>query len=193
MHLEKKSFSKINKKAVAFYFLLIITITIVVILVLYYDRIRLINTNNEDMSSLSHGPRKESSSEEPRRNTTKYVIFECSNTKPCGGLADRFKGIMNAYAWAKFTNRKLLINITRPCYFHKLMIPNEVDWYHDLDELIENGNLPENYTRIQLENMDNTRFREQLVKMDIRNFKRDFDIISILTNREWFSSFVRNG
>lgn len=128
-----------------------------------------------------------------KENQSKYVIFECSNKDLCGGLVDRFKGIMNSYAWAKFTNRKLLINITKPCYFHKLMVPNEIDWHHNLEELIENGKFPNNYTRIELKKVENVGFKEELSKIDIKNFKRDADIISIWANREWFSAYVRNG
>ena len=56
----------------------------------------------------------------------KWLIYECKNH--CGGWADRLKGIMSVYALSLLTQRHFLIDITTPCNFSQLFVPNLVDW-----------------------------------------------------------------
>lgn len=122
----------------------------------------------------------------------KYVIYECDNRQLCGGLVDRFKAIINAFAWSQFTQRALIVNISKPCYFEYLMMPNEIDWNLNLKKLVEIGRLPANYTFHDVRHLDDFGFKNELAKMDVLNYQKDKDVISLYTNIEWISAYSRN-
>lgn len=122
----------------------------------------------------------------------KYVLYECSRRGLCGGMVDRFKGIMNAYAWSLFTKRKLIVNITKPCNFINLMVPNLVKWNIDFAQLLKNGDLKANYTMHKIDKLDRFSYKSDLTNIDIINYKKSSDVISIFTNLEWISAFARN-
>lgn len=126
-------------------------------------------------------------------NKSKFVSFEC-HMDFCGGLADRFKGIMNAYAWSIFTNRNFIINISQPCNIENLIIPNEVDWLVNLKALGKNKFLNNYYNKklFELKKTNNFKFRDDLINIDITNYQSESDIIKIYTNLEWFSSYSKN-
>lgn len=127
------------------------------------------------------------------RTNKKYVVYECHNNAMCGGLVDRFKGVINAYAWSLFTGRQLIVNILKPCFFENLMIPNDVNWNLKLNQLVNNGELSRNYTRYKLKKIDNHRFKTQLSRIDIKNFENNTDVISLYSNLEWISGYAKNG
>lgn len=122
----------------------------------------------------------------------KYILYECSGNGLCGGLADRFKGIINAYAWSLFTKRQLIVNISKPCNFINLMVPNRVKWDTDLKHLVKYRHLKVGYTMHIINRMDKPGYRNDLAKMDIVSYKNTRDVIKILTNREWISAYARN-
>ena len=119
-------------------------------------------------------------------------MYECSGNGLCGGLVDRFKGIINAYAWALFTKRQLIVKITKPCNFINLMVPNRVKWDTDLKQLVKYGDLKSVYTMHKINRMDKPGYRNDLAKMDIVSYKNTRDVIKIFTNREWISAYARN-
>lgn len=122
----------------------------------------------------------------------KYILYECSGDGLCGGLVDRFKGIINAYAWALFTNRNLIVKMTKPCDFINLMVPNQINWNLDLDHLVIYEELKENYTIHKINGLDNSEYRDNLANMDIINYQNKSDVISVFTNLEWISAYARN-
>lgn len=122
----------------------------------------------------------------------RYVIYECDGRTLCGGLVDRFKGVMNAYAWALFTGRHLIVNISQPCYFSSLMVPNEVNWNLNLNELVRKGNLPRDFKLHEIRQLDNFGFKNELANMDVLNYQQEADVISLFTNLEWISAYARN-
>lgn len=122
----------------------------------------------------------------------KYILYECSGKDLCGGLADRFKGIINAYAWSLFTKRDLIVKITKPCQFTNLMLPSKVNWNIDLIKKIKYGNLKANYNIHNISKIDNTWYKNYLSNMDILNYQKESDVISLFSNLEWISSFSRN-
>lgn len=126
------------------------------------------------------------------RKPTKYVLYECNSRELCGGLADRFKAVINAYVWSLITNRRLIVNISKPCNFVNLMIPNNVDWNLDLKQLVKSNKLRENFTLHQIRALDNFRFKDQLANIDILRFKNTTDVISLFANIEWISAYSRN-
>lgn len=66
----------------------------------------------------------------------RFIMFRCDQQKDendCGGLGDRFKGILAAYLWSILDNRTLLIRINRPCNFVNLLEPNEVNWDRNVE------------------------------------------------------------
>ena len=66
----------------------------------------------------------------------KYLVYECQSS--CGGWADRLKGIISVFALSLLTNRQFIINITNPCNFSQLFVPNEVNW--DPSPIVLQGN-----------------------------------------------------
>jgi hypothetical protein len=122
----------------------------------------------------------------------KYVLYECSRQGLCGGLVDRFKGIINAYAWALFTNRQLIIKMTKPCDFVNLMVPNQINWDIDLDQIVKYGDLKANYTIHKINQLDSFSYKSDLTNMDIINYQNESDVISVFTNLEWISAYARN-
>lgn len=126
------------------------------------------------------------------KSNEKYILYKCDGQKLCGGLGDRFKAVINAYVWSLFTNRTLILNISEPCYFIKLMSPNEVKWNLSIDELIDHGKLERNFSKIELHNIDNLTFKNELEKIDILNYKKEISIISLFTNLEWISAYAKN-
>lgn len=120
----------------------------------------------------------------------KYIIYECHGN--CGGLADRFKGILNAFVWSLFTNRSFIINISQPCFFTNLMIPNKIDWNHSLLELVKNKKLKVNYKIYNIHKINDLKFKNKMENIDILRFKQNADIISVNTNLEWISAYSKN-
>ena len=47
------------------------------------------------------------------QNHGKYLIYHCEHV--CGGLWDRFRGIVNSFILALITNRTFVIHHTMPC------------------------------------------------------------------------------
>lgn len=125
--------------------------------------------------------------------TNKYIIYECRNFRLCGGMADRLKMVTNAYYWSIFTNRTLIVNISKPCNFVNLMVPNEIKWNLNLTELVEKGDLPRNYIRVDINRLNSHQFKRELAKMDIMNFHKEAHVIGLFSNLEWFSGYVQNG
>lgn len=121
---------------------------------------------------------------------SKFVSFEC-HMDSCGGLADRFKGIMNAYAWSIFTNRNFIINISQPCNIENLIIPNKVNWHVNFNDLriLKSYNKK---TQFEIRKINDFKFRDNLINLNILNYQLESDIIKIYTNLEWFSSYSKN-
>lgn len=127
-----------------------------------------------------------------KNKSEKYVLYECGAQDLCGGLADRFKAIMNAYAWSLFTNRTLIVNIKKPCYFERLISPKSVKWNLNLRKLVKAGNLPQNYSLKIIDQIDNFSFKDLLAKLDIPKHLENTHVIRLFTNIEWISAFNKN-
>ena len=126
------------------------------------------------------------------KKTKKYILYECSTQVLCGGLVDRYKGIINAYAWSLFTKRQLIVSISKPCDFINLMVPNLVKWNIDLDQLVKNDDLKTNYTIHKIDKLDSFNYKSDLANIDIMNYEKTKDIIIIFTNLELISSYAQN-
>lgn len=166
-----------------------------VIVVLHLSRQELKTPAMEGIKRIASylGPKEEPSILAEVRNTSKYIMYQCQGRGLCGGLADRFKMVINAYAWSLFTNRKLIIDISKPCNFINLMVPNEVDWNLNITQLVENGDLPKKYKHFIIGKMDNGGFKNDLSKIDLFSYKEEADILTLHSNLEWISGYVRNG
>ena len=62
------------------------------------------------------------------KNSTKFIIYACSDNRICGGLCDRFKGIMLCFLIALITKRQLKISMNTGDNLEKYLIPNKIDW-----------------------------------------------------------------
>lgn len=127
-----------------------------------------------------------------KNKNERFVIYECHAQDLCGGLADRFKAVVNAYAWSLFTNRTLIVNISKPCYFQRLLEPNEIIWNLNLTQLVETGRLPRNYSLIKIGQIDNFPFKNELANLDIPAYYADAHVIQLSTNIEWISAYNNN-
>ena len=58
----------------------------------------------------------------------KFLVYRCDSTKPCGGWADRQKGIVTTFLMALLTNRKFVIDVTHPCKLEEFLMPNVYNW-----------------------------------------------------------------
>lgn len=131
---------------------------------------------------------KKQVSNQKQATIQKYILYKCSSKSLCGGLVDRFKGILNAYAWSLFTKRQLIIKITKPCDFIYLIVPNRVNWNINLDELVKFGHLKANYSIHKID----MSFRSKIANIDIINYQNASEVISIFTNLELISVYARN-
>lgn len=122
----------------------------------------------------------------------KFILYECKGRESCGGLADRFKGIISAYAWSLFANRTLIVNISKPCYFERLIIPNQLNWNLNLTSLVETGQLARNFTVLSQRQLLNYTLKDELANIDVTTYANDTDVISVMTSKEWISSFSKN-
>ena len=102
----------------------------------YANQIDKVNENNSVGLKLNPANFKALSNEAiTKTQSRKYIVFLCTsenNVNACGGLADRFKGLMSAYALSLLTDREFLIKITYPCAIENYLIPNEINWNADL-------------------------------------------------------------
>jgi hypothetical protein len=120
--------------------------------------------------------------EEARKD--RIIRYECEQPL-CGGWADRLKGIMGAYYWALFSNRKFQLNIKHPCYFEKILLPNKIDW-----KMYEKNYYHYTY---ELYAIDDFYFRNRILKdLDIVNYKSNYQVIVIKNNLDWLLSMSKN-
>ena len=70
-------------------------------------------------------------------NKTKYLIYQCAGM--CGGLGDRFRGMVNSFLLALITGRKFGIDHTSPCPLQNFLRPNKYDWIIDKQKLDKAG------------------------------------------------------
>lgn len=114
----------------------------------------------------------------------KYVVYECTNGRLCGGWADRLKGIMSAYAWSLITNRTLLVNIIRPCKLTEHLVPNQIEWYDE--------KRVQSYFWKKIWKIDNLEYRLRLSNFTLNDFNLDYKYISIKNNLDWLEPLSKN-
>ncbi len=78
---------------------------------------------------------------------SKYLVLIClPRDETCGGLSDRFRGLLSFLFLSKISNRKLCIYWTRPFSLQTFLLPTEsgIDWRCPEDHLkkIINQNVP---------------------------------------------------
>ena len=128
-------------------------------------------------------------------NKQKYIRFECK--KPlCGGWADRLRGLMGAYIWAIFTKREFLIDIDYPCSLSHMLSPNIVKWnkpikcYDYFNNTRASHKQP--FYSVRLEKVSNKNFYLMLRDIDIFEYYKEANLISIQNNLDWIYAFSSN-
>ena len=116
---------------------------------------------------------------------TKFVKYMCSNGM-CGGWADRIEGIFSTYAFSLLTDRDFSIYIDRPCSIKTLIEPNEIDWNAEGYTNITN------LTTKRFHLIDNFAFIKQLETIDVPNFEKDTNLITIENNQQWLTALSSN-
>ena len=79
-------------------------------------------TSSKEDPKMYFVPLIEKSNQYKRR----YLIYHCENF--CGGLGDRFRGIVNSFILALITNRTYGIHHTMPCPLQNFLRPNKYNW-----------------------------------------------------------------
>lgn len=62
---------------------------------------------------------------------TPCVVFTCNGFMWHGGLADRLKGMVSAYAWCEQRGRNFKINFCDPFRLQDYLVPNKHNWLPD--------------------------------------------------------------
>ena len=118
----------------------------------------------------------------PSKNESdkKYVVYECTKKKLCGGWGDRLKGIMSAYAISLLTDRYLLIYHAKPCLL-----------YHFFEPSIYFINTTINYDQAsKMWYLNNEDFRKSLNYLNAFNLTSKY--ITIRNNLEWIEPLSKN-
>ncbi|XP_041375915.1 uncharacterized protein LOC121388585 [Gigantopelta aegis] len=116
----------------------------------------------------------------------KYVIYLCDGTFPCGGWADRQKGVIAAFVLAQALGRIFKIQITKPCALSDHLSPKSIDWRIKPGEL--NG-LSKTFIKIIDNKADG--LRKQMVTMDLEATYPQ-DILYFTSNMEFSQYLLQN-
>ena len=116
---------------------------------------------------------------------TKFVKYVCTNGW-CGGWADRIEGIFSTYAFSLLADRDFSIYIDSPCSIKTLIEPNEIDWNAEGYTNITN------LTTKRFHLIDNFAFIKQLETIDVPNFEKDTNLITIENNQQWLTALSSN-
>lgn len=162
---------KYNKKY--FVFLLII---LSCLLIFYYEKYRI----NQDVIQITSNSQLSPNQIESKKK--KFMIYEC--TRPCGGWGDRIRGLISTYAWSLITDREIIINITHPCKFEELVVPNEINWNRSITDLIANRELASNFTSFEFSKENKHYLMRDFYELDLVNFESDKDVIFVRVNYE---------
>ncbi|XP_060553266.1 uncharacterized protein LOC132714401 isoform X2 [Ruditapes philippinarum] len=57
-----------------------------------------------------------------------FLVYRCDSSIPCGGWADRQKGIVSSFLMALLTKRVFVIDMVQPCNLDQFLLPNIYDW-----------------------------------------------------------------
>ncbi len=122
-----------------------------------------------------------------KKESNKYIVYECIDGMLCGGWGDRLKGIYSAYAWSLISGRKFYININKPCRLTNMLVPNKIKWNTNFTELYKNNPKKEYFDRIDRVSEDNIR------NYRLEEFERNStDIIIIRNNLDWLEHMSKN-
>ena len=100
---------------------------------------------------------------------------------------------MSVYSFSLLTNRKFLIDITLPCNFSHLLVPNEIDWSFPIETSFAKSKL--NMTRVYLDCFYKVKLGiECLRDYDESNLneKTTIDLFSFKINKDWLDYFSKN-
>ena len=81
-------------------------------------------------------------------NNQKFLVYKCDNLYPCGGWADRQKGIVSTFLLALLTNRRYIIDMDKPCKLEHFLMPNVYNWsvcYDFVKNVTANHTISVNY------------------------------------------------
>ncbi|XP_067686786.1 uncharacterized protein [Haliotis asinina] len=68
-------------------------------------------------------------------NRNKFLVYLCNKQKLCGGWGVRQAGIISTFLLANLTNRIFKVSMTSPCKLQHFLIPNQLNWIPDIEEL----------------------------------------------------------
>jgi hypothetical protein len=128
-------------------------------------------------------------------NKNKYIRFECKQPL-CGGWADRLRGLMGAYIWSIFTKREFLIDIDYPCSLSLMLNQNIVKWNNPIKcyDYFNNTriNHKEPFSSVKLKKVSNKDFYLMLREIDIFEYYKEANLITVQNNLDWIYAFSSN-
>ena len=97
-----------------------------------------------------------------------------------------YKGIMSLYALSLFTERQLIINMTTPCTFTQMFLPNQVNW--NPNEYKLDG---KKLHMSCLDRIDCMRTFDDIIDAASKE-ELDNDILTVTVNNDWLTYFSQN-
>ncbi|XP_067652025.1 uncharacterized protein [Haliotis asinina] len=121
-----------------------------------------------------------------KNGTDQYVVYVCDGSFPCGGWADRQKGIVSAYVLAQMLGRKFRVRITTPCALSTHLAGNLQSWEITPKELV---GLSEKHVKEIDKNADS--LRKKMSSLDlISEFPED--VVYFTSNMEYVEYLIKN-
>ncbi|CAF3095343.1 unnamed protein product [Rotaria sp. Silwood2] len=121
----------------------------------------------------------------PRNYSGRKLIYKCKSF--CGGLGDRFRGIITCFVLALVSNRQFMIDMTHPVDVKNYLLPNMYNWTFDKKTL----NL--NLTQKVIHAIDHAPgFENQIRSTKFIETWEKYDDIEIYTNIDLVSDIFRN-
>ncbi|CAF3465001.1 unnamed protein product [Rotaria sp. Silwood1] len=121
----------------------------------------------------------------PRNYNRPKLIYKCKSF--CGGLGDRFRGIITCFILSLISDRQFMIDMTHPVDVKNYLLPNIYNW--TLDNQTSNMNL----SHIVIHAIDSEpNFENQIRNTAFMDTWAKYDDIEIYTNLDLVADIFRN-
>ena len=112
------------------------------------------------------------------KQKSKYLIYDCTVEKLCGGYGNRIEAITVILMFAMLTKRVFLLQMTKPVDINTYLLPNAIQWNHTLPkglqshnvDLMDQKNFYANYKPLETALFDNDRYDVIRVKINFGFF-----------------------
>ncbi|CAF3372760.1 unnamed protein product [Rotaria socialis] len=121
----------------------------------------------------------------PHNFTGKKLIYKCKTF--CGGLGDRFRGIVTCFILALASDRQFMIDMTHPLDVKNYLLPKMYNWITNYKSLNSND------SRKTIHAIDsNPSLQNEIRNTNFIETWSKYDIIDIYTNIDYVSDIFQN-